>query len=46
MFAPLAGIRILDLSKLIPGAAVTHQFADLGADVIKVEEPPVGDYVR
>jgi crotonobetainyl-CoA:carnitine CoA-transferase CaiB-like acyl-CoA transferase len=46
MFRPLAGIRILDLSRLVPGAAVTHRFADLGADVVKVEEPPVGDYIR
>jgi crotonobetainyl-CoA:carnitine CoA-transferase CaiB-like acyl-CoA transferase len=45
-FEPLEGLRILDLSRLIPGAAVTHRFADLGADVIKVEEPPVGDYIR
>jgi formyl-CoA transferase len=36
----------LDLSRLVPGAAVTHSFADLGADVVKVEEPPVGDYIR
>ena len=46
MFSPLQGLRILDLSRLIPGAAVTHRFADLGADVIKIEEPPVGDYIR
>jgi crotonobetainyl-CoA:carnitine CoA-transferase CaiB-like acyl-CoA transferase len=46
MFQPLEGIRILDLSRLVPGAAVTHRFADLGADVVKVEEPPVGDYIR
>lgn len=46
MFEPLQGLRILDLSRLIPGAAVTHCFADLGADVIKVETPPIGDYIR
>jgi len=46
MFRPLEGIRILDLSRLVPGAAVTHRFADLGADVVKIEEPPVGDYIR
>jgi crotonobetainyl-CoA:carnitine CoA-transferase CaiB-like acyl-CoA transferase len=46
VFEPLAGIRVLELSRLIPGAAVTHFFADLGADVVKVEQPPVGDYIR
>jgi crotonobetainyl-CoA:carnitine CoA-transferase CaiB-like acyl-CoA transferase len=46
VFTPLTGIRILELSRLIPGAAVTHYFADFGADVVKVEQPPVGDYIR
>jgi len=43
---PLAGLRILDLSQLLPGAAVTHYFSDFGADVIKIETPPRGDYIR
>ncbi|HVH63106.1 MAG TPA: CaiB/BaiF CoA-transferase family protein, partial [Candidatus Dormibacteraeota bacterium] len=42
----LAGIRILDLSRLLPGAFCTMLLADLGADVIKVEEPESGDYMR
>lgn len=42
----LSGLRILDLSILIPGATTTSILADLGADVIKVEPPPVGDYLR
>jgi crotonobetainyl-CoA:carnitine CoA-transferase CaiB-like acyl-CoA transferase len=46
MFRPLNGVRILDLSRLVPGAAVSHRFADMGADVVKIEEPPVGDYIR
>jgi crotonobetainyl-CoA:carnitine CoA-transferase CaiB-like acyl-CoA transferase len=46
MHSSLAGVTIIDLSRLIPGAGVTHYFADLGATVIKVEEPPVGDYLR
>src|SRR3712207_4319385 len=46
VFRPLSGLRILDLSRLIPGAATTHFLADLGADVVKVEQPPVGDYLR
>jgi crotonobetainyl-CoA:carnitine CoA-transferase CaiB-like acyl-CoA transferase len=42
--APLAGLRVIEVSMLGPGALTTH-FADLGADVIKVE-PPQGDYGR
>ncbi|HEX4422082.1 MAG TPA: CaiB/BaiF CoA-transferase family protein [Kofleriaceae bacterium] len=42
----LAGIRILDLSRLLPGPFLTMLLADLGADVIKVEDPKLGDYMR
>jgi crotonobetainyl-CoA:carnitine CoA-transferase CaiB-like acyl-CoA transferase len=42
--APLAGLRVIEVSLLGPGAVGTH-LADLGADVIKVE-PPSGDYIR
>ncbi|HEV7524640.1 MAG TPA: CoA transferase [Acidimicrobiia bacterium] len=42
--APLAGLRIVEVSMLGPGNLTTH-LADLGADVIKVE-PPQGDYGR
>ncbi|MEX2558195.1 MAG: CoA transferase [Actinomycetota bacterium] len=45
-YAPLAGIRILDISRLYPGALTTVKLADLGADVVKVEEPNRGDYLR
>jgi crotonobetainyl-CoA:carnitine CoA-transferase CaiB-like acyl-CoA transferase len=44
--APLAGIRVLDLSWLLPGPFFTGMFADLGADVLKVERPGDGDYAR
>jgi crotonobetainyl-CoA:carnitine CoA-transferase CaiB-like acyl-CoA transferase len=43
---PLSGIRVLDLTRLLPGAFCTMLLADMGADVIKVEEPDGGDYMR
>ncbi len=42
----LRGIRVLDLSRLLPGPFLTMVLADMGADVIKVEDPRVGDYLR
>ncbi|HVC99541.1 MAG TPA: CaiB/BaiF CoA-transferase family protein [Candidatus Dormibacteraeota bacterium] len=39
-------MRVLDLTRLLPGAFCTMLLADRGADVIKVEEPGTGDYMR
>src|SRR5262249_17453372 len=43
---PLSDVRILDLTRLLPGGFCTLLLADLGADVIKVEDTGQGDYVR
>ncbi|HEX3953221.1 MAG TPA: CoA transferase [Stellaceae bacterium] len=43
---PLDGIRVVDLSRLVAGNAVSSQLADFGAEVIKVEDPQKGDPLR
>ncbi len=43
---PLRDIRVLDLSRLLPGPFATLVLADLGATVDKIEEPGQGDYLR
>jgi alpha-methylacyl-CoA racemase len=43
---PLTGIRVLDLTRLLPGPFCTMLLADMGADVVRVEEPAGGDYLR
>jgi alpha-methylacyl-CoA racemase len=42
----LEGIRVLDLTRLLPGAVATQWLAESGAEVIKVEQPSIGDYAR
>ena len=43
---PLAGLRVLDLSRLVAGNMLSLQLADYGADVIKIEEAGTGDTLR
>jgi alpha-methylacyl-CoA racemase len=43
---PLEGVRVLDLSRLLPGGFCSLLLADFGADVIKLEDTGMGDYVR
>jgi alpha-methylacyl-CoA racemase len=46
MTLPLEGIRVLDLSRLLPGGFCSLLLADFGADVVKVEDTGMGDYIR
>ena len=43
---PLEGVRVLDLSRLLPGGFCSLLLSDFGADVLKVEDTGMGDYVR
>jgi crotonobetainyl-CoA:carnitine CoA-transferase CaiB-like acyl-CoA transferase len=46
MNLPLSGVRVVDLSRLLPGAFATLMLAELGAEVIKIEDPKGGDPMR
>ena len=43
---PLEGAKVVDLSRLLPGPWCSQTLGDLGADVIKIEQPEIGDYGR
>jgi alpha-methylacyl-CoA racemase len=43
---PLSDVRVLDLTRLLPGGFCSQLLADFGADVVKVEDTGMGDYVR
>ncbi len=46
MAQPLSGVRVIDLTRLLPGAFATLMLAELGAEVIKIEDPAGGDPMR
>ena len=46
MSLPLEGVKVLDLSRLLPGGFCSLLLADFGADVLKVEDTGMGDYIR
>src|SRR5579864_1405791 len=46
MTGPLSGVRVLDLTRLLPGAFATLMLAEMGAEIIKIEDPNGGDPTR
>ena len=46
MASPLSSLLVVDLSRLLPGPLTGKLLADLGARVVKVEEPSLGDPIR
>jgi crotonobetainyl-CoA:carnitine CoA-transferase CaiB-like acyl-CoA transferase/putative sterol carrier protein len=43
---PLKGLRVLDFTRLLPGPLATQMLAEMGADVVKIEDPDAPDYIR
>ena len=43
---PLHGVRVVDISRLLPGPMCTWYLQGLGAEIVKVEPPGTGDYLR
>jgi len=46
MLKKLSGVRVLEIGRLLPSAVAGYELAKLGADVVKIEFPPHGDYLR
>lgn len=46
MIKLLEGVKILDLTRLLPGGYCTQMLADMGAEVLKIEDLQMGDYIR
>ena len=44
--SPLAGLKVLDLSKVLAGPLCAQYLGDMGADIIKIETPGAGDETR
>jgi alpha-methylacyl-CoA racemase len=43
---PLKGLKVLDFTRLLPGPLATQMLAEMGADVVKIEDPDAPDYIR